>query len=460
METKTGTSTSLVPLNCVDKCLLALHSINEPMLFYIVVDLEGDIDHARLSKAITLAQQAQPVMKTVVRSRNLRVSREIREGSGREVLSFADQTQLENPESYLSSWMNRPLNPCKEFPVRVLLLKRSESRCSLMFTFHHSAADGLRGIIFARKVAECYNGGLSKDCKTAAQIRSGRKGDELLELARNRRAEVKHFYGKIILSLIRRFVVAAFPPPTRVYHDKSGWSRELASWIRTIDSDELARVRAKAKAAGVGLNDVFLAAAYLAVEKWNSMHGRASNRIRVMVPVNVSPEGFQYMISNHVSWLSFATTPRDRLDSGKLVRNVRAETADAIANGMPFSLIYFFYVCSRFPIRVLREMARFLIVTRIYVDTILVTNVGVAWAKAGSGEPAVTSMGHARVLNVTGSAPVVTPMGVSITTCTYGKNLNISLTYRSAMLSREKAEMFLDLYAEEVKNYRVDELGI
>ena len=109
---------------------------------------------------------------------------------------------------------------------------------------------------------------------------------------------------------------------------------------------------------------------------------------------------------------------------------------------------------------VLRQMARFLIVTRTYVDTIIITNVGFAWADAGSREPAVSSMGDAKVLNVSGSAPVVTPMGVSIATCTYDRNLNLSLTYRPALLSEDKAKMFLDLYAEEVKNYRVDELGI
>jgi NRPS condensation-like uncharacterized protein len=460
METKTGTSTSLVPLNCVDKCLLALHSINEPMLFYIVVELEGEIDHARLGRAITLAQQAQPVMKTAVRSRYVSLSREIREESGRDLLSFADNSQLEDTESYLSSWMNRPLNPYKQVPVRILLLKRSESRCSLMFTFHHSAADGLRGIIFARKVAECYNGELSEESKSTAEVRPDRKEDELLELARNRRAEVKRFYRKIILGLFHRFVTAALTPPTRVFHDKAGRSRELAFCTRTIGPEELMQVQSRTREAGLGLNDIFLAAAYLTVEKWNSMHGRTSNRIRVMVPVNLSPVGFRYMVSNHVSWLSFTTTHGDRCDSGKLVKKVRADSANAIANGAPFALIYFFYVCSRFPMFVLRQMARFLIVTRTYVDTIIITNVGFAWADAGSREPAVSSMGDAKVLNVSGSAPVVTPMGVSIATCTYDRNLNLSLTYRPALLSEDKAKMFLDLYAEEVKNYRVDELGI
>jgi NRPS condensation-like uncharacterized protein len=461
MRNKPEEPISSVPLNCVDECLLALDSINEPMLFWIVVDLQGEIDQARLKEAVASARQAHPVMKTIVRTRNFRLSREIREDSEKEVLSFADQTQLGNgdAESYLSSWMNQPLNPSKEFPMRVLLLKKNELQSSLIFMFHHSAADGLRGVLFARKVVESYNNGLSQDSESTADVRVNRKGDELLEFARSRRSEVKHYYRKIIASLFGRFVIAAFPPPTRVFHDKSGRSRELAFCLTTIGPEELMQVQSKARTVGVGLNDVFLAASYLAVEKWNTMHGKASDRIRVMVPVNISPADFRYPVSNHVSWLSFATTRKDRLDSVRLVRKARADTTDAINNGISFSLIYFFYVCSRFPLFLMREIARFLIVSRIYVDSILVTNVGFAWAKAGSREPAVSSMGDARVLNVSGSAPVVTPMGVSIAICTYDRNLNLSLTYRPALLSKEKAKMFLDLYVEEIRNYRIDGPG-
>jgi hypothetical protein len=44
-------------------------------------------------------------------------------------------------------------------------------------------------------------------------------------------------------------------------------------------------------------------------------------------------------------------------------------------------------------------------------------------------------------------------MGLSISADLYNKSLNISLTYRSALLSEAKAEMFLDLYVEEIRNY-------
>jgi len=404
------------------------------------------------------------VMRTILRSRNLRSFRQIQEGTGTGVLTIADQAQLEDTdyETYLSSWMNRPLNIRKEFPVRVLLLRKNDMEYLLVFTFHHSSADGLRALLFVRKVIESYNNQLSvgggaeaSHPRNAGDIRVNRKGDELVEFAHSQRSKVQHYYRKVIFSLFHRFVLCALPPPTRVFHDRSGQSRELRFCFEIINAPELAQIRLKAKLAGVTLNDLLLAACYRMVEKWNSMHGKVSKKIRVMAPVNISPKGFGYVVSNQASWLSLPTTPKDRADAAELLRKVRADMTDATMNRMAFSLVYFFYFCSHFPLFVMKEMCRFLITTRTYVDTILVTNVGFIWPKPGSEEAAVSTMGDARILNVTGSAPVVSPMGLSIAAVTYNKNLNFSLTYRPAFFSDEKARMFLALYVEELKNYQV-----
>ena len=445
-----------IPLNCVDKCLLALDSINEPMLIHVVLSLEGEIEHVRLNQAIFSAQQAHPVMRTILRSRHFRPFREIQEDLGKGVLSVPDQAQLQdtNHETYLSSWMNQPFDIRKKFPVRVLLLRKNERESSLVFTFHHSAADGLRALLFVRKVIESYNNELSQDSKMCEDIRINRKGDELLEFAHSQRSKVERYYRKMISSLFHRFVIAALPPPTRVFHDKAGQSRELRFCFKIISPREFGQIQSKARAAGVELNDIFLAACYRVVERWNSMHGKTSKRIRVMAPVNISPKGFRYVVSNQASWFSLPTTPKNRADPAELLRKVRADTIDATMNRIAFSLVYFFYFCSRFPLFVMRGMCRFLVVTRTYVDTILITNVGVIWPKLGSKEPAVRNIGNAKILNVTGSAPVVTPMGLSIAAGIYNKNLNFSLTYRPALFSEEKAKMFLDLYVEEIKQYQ------
>jgi len=457
MRRNRKSSPGSIPLNCADKCLLALDSIGERMYIHVILELQGQVDSVRLKEAIESAQRAYPVMRTLLRSSSFRTFREIQEDSGEGVLSVADPTQLQHtgPAGFLTSWMNRPFNLWKEFPVRVLLLKTNERESSLVFTFHHSAADGLRALLFIRKVIESYNDERSKNVESEGDIRINRKGDELLEFAHSQRSKVERYYGKMLSSLFHRFVIAAIPFPTRVFHDRSGKSKELGFCFSVIGPTEFKEIQSKARAAGVELNHIFLAACYRTVEKWNSMHGKASKMIRIMAPVNISPKGFRYVVSNQASWFSLPTTPKDRADPVKLLRKVRSDTINATRNRIAFSLVYFFYFCSRFPLFVMKWMCHFLMTTRTYVDSIVFTNVGFIWPKSGSEEPAVRKIGDAKILNVTGSAPVVTPMGLSIASGTYNKNLNLSLSYRPAMFSAEKAQKFLDLYVEEIKSYQV-----
>jgi len=450
-----------IPLNCVDKCELALDDINEPALIHAILNLEGEIDPVRLNQAISSAQEAHPIMRTILRSKRFRLFREIQEDFGEGVLTVQDLAELQdaNYERYLSEWMNQPMDIRKGFPFRALLLKKNDAESSLVFTFHHSATDGLRGVIFIRKVIESYNNEVSKVSRPSEDIRISRKGDELLDFANRQRSKVEHYYMKMISSLFHRFVIAAYPPPTRVFHDKSGHSKELYLYNKPIGPTELKQIESKARSAGVELNEILLAAAYRVVEKWNSMHGKVSKKIRIMAPVNISPKGFRYVVSNQASWISPATTHQDRADPAKLLRKVRTDNIYAAKNRMAFSLVYFFHFCSLFPLAVMRGMCRFLMITRTYVDTILFTNMGLIWPKVGSEEPAVTSIGSSRIVNIIGSAPVVTPMGLSICPGIYNKRLNISLTYRPALFSEEKAQTFLDLYVEEIKNYPVGPEG-
>ena len=469
MQQRIEGSPDSIPLNCVDKCLLALHDINEPMLIHVILSLEGEVDRSRLSEAMSRAQQAHPVMRTLLRSRNLRPCREIQEELDKEILTVEDRTwpRASDYEDYLSSWMNQPLDLKRTFPVRVLLLRRNPAEQLLVFTFHHSSADGLRALLFVRTAVEHYNGALRKigeidssPAQNRVDIRARRRGDELLQFAHSQRSKVKHYGWKVIFNLVRRFALGAFLPPTRVFHDRAGQSRELRFCYAVLSVGELEQVQSKADRAGVTLNDLLLAACYSVVDRWNSMHGKASRRIRIMAPVNISPKGFRNIVSNQASWLSLPTMPKDRADAPELLRKVRGDTISATMSRTAFSLVYFFYFCSRFPLFVMRAMCRLLITTRTYVDTILVTNVGYIWPSPGSEEAALTTMGDARIVNVTGSAPVVSPMGLSIAAGTYNRKLNFSLTYRPALFSQQKAEAFLALYLEEIKDYDVGEPGL
>jgi NRPS condensation-like uncharacterized protein len=444
-------------MNCVDKCLLALDSINEPMIFHVVLRLEGEVDPNRLNQAIQSAQEAHPVMRSFLRNKFLRSFREIQddfEGATLTVQQSADTNDTDR-EGFLCQWMNQPMDIRKEFPLRVLLLKKNEAECLLVFTFHHPATDGLRAFLFLRKVIDSYNNTHNEHSKSSEVVRLSHKGDELLKFARSQRRNVRRYYIKVISSLFHRFFIDVFLPPTRLFHDMSGHSRELGFCCGVIGAEDLRQIKTKAGLLGVKLNDILLAACYRTVEKWNGMHGKVSRRIRIMVPVDISPEGFSNVVSNQVSMLSLSTSPEDRAEPVKLLQKVRSLSVRAAENRMAFSLVYFFYFGSRLPLSVMRLCCKLLMITRTYVDSILLSNLGEIWPQVGSEEPAVTNIGSSRIIYVDVLAPVVTPMGLSLIAITYNDNMSISLAYRSDMFSKEKAQQFFDLYVKEVRDYQV-----
>lgn len=456
-----GGREGLISMNCIDKCLLALDGVNEPMIFHIVLRLEGEVDPRRLNQAIQSAQEAHPVMRSFLRNKFLRSFREIQddfEGVTLTVQQSADTNDADR-EGLLCQWMNKPLDIRKEFPFRALLVKGSDTQSSLVFTFHHSVTDALRALLFLRKVIDSYNNTLNEHSKSSHVVRLSHKGDELLKFARSQRRNVRRYYIKVISSLFHRFFIDVFLPPTRLFHDMSGYSRELGFCYEVIGAEDLRQMKTKARLLGVKLNDILLAACYGTVEKWNGMHGKVSRKIRIMVPVDISPKGFRHVVSNQISMLSLSTSPEDRTEPAKLLQKVSSLSIRAAENRMAFFLVYFFYFGSRLPLSVVRLCCRLLMITRTYVDSILLSNLGEIWPRVGSEEPAVTNIGSSRIIYVDVLAPVVTPMGLSLVAITYNDNMSISLAYRSALFSKEKAQQFFDLYVKEVRDYQVSSEG-
>ena len=446
-----------LPLNCMDRMVLAYHEVNEPFWIHAFLDLEGEVDPSRLNQAIMSAQMAHPVMRTVLHGKYLRITREIQDDLGEGVLTYINMADQHDGdyERCLFEWMNKPLDLRKEFPLRVLLVKKNDTQSTLVFTFHHSAADGLRAIFFIRKVVEYHNNGTLTDSDHPEDIRLTLKGDPLFKFAQTHRARVKNYYRKMFYDIFFRLVLAIVPSPSRLYRDRSGHSRDTFFCNATMGPEKLRQLEAKAASAGVEVNDILLASCYRIVDIWNRMHGKTSNKVRVMAIVNVSPKGFRQVVSNQMSWISPVTWPDDRADQARLLKKMRSHTLSAAMNRIAFSLIYFFYFTTRPPPVIHRQIFRFLVITRTYVDSVFLTNIGIVWPKVGSDEPAVTHIGSARIVNLTGSPPVVTPWRLGFGVSTYNRNLNISLTYRPSMFSREKVQQFLDLYVEEVMNYDV-----
>jgi hypothetical protein len=130
-----------------------------------------------------------------------------------------------------------------------------------------------------------------------------------------------------------------------------------------------------------------------------------------------------------------------------------------LTNGIAFSIVYAIYFCTRFPPRIPKSVAQFLMATRIYLDSILLTNVGRIWpGEIASGEGC--KIGNARITSVVVIPPVVSPMGISLSAGTYNDHLRVALAYKISHFSEAQARMFLNLYLHELRSYQRTPEGV
>ncbi len=119
-----------VSMNCMDMTWLALDSINERIVFHAILAIEGEVDTSRLNDALLTTVRRHPALRTGLRRKLLRHYREYRDNIDRQILEVHDMTgaggEAEH-KRYLTEWANRPLDPKKELPFRVLLLKRERA---------------------------------------------------------------------------------------------------------------------------------------------------------------------------------------------------------------------------------------------------------------------------------------------------------------------------------------------
>jgi hypothetical protein len=172
-----------------------------------------------------------------------------------------------------------------------------------------------------------------------------------------------------------------------------------------------------------------------------------------MVPIDIGRRASKHVVSNQVSYISLATSRQDRADPAALLRKTSTARIRLLRDGGAVSIVYFTYFLSFLPLPALRGIGRLLLGTRLFVDSVLVTNVGPIWLTPPSSAGRQTSMGDATIQEVTGVTPVITPFRMGIYAGIYNEALNIALTYKTSLVSEEKAQAFLDQYLEVIRKY-------
>jgi NRPS condensation-like uncharacterized protein len=458
----------LVPhLNCFDKSLLAfeVNCTGKRIGYSGIFSVRGEPDPDRLRRAILSTARAHPELMTTVHGGPLWHHRQVHEDVVGEVLEVQDlaagpaqkdSAQAATGASYEQSiheWINRPLDTSRVFPFRVLLLRKGTADYTLVFTFHHSAIDGVRALRLIDDIVSRYHNKPPDASLLPERVKPD--GDELLQEARTERARTKHFYREMLSHLFYFVFINPLFHPARIFHDRSEPSGEVRFCSAKIGPAEFQQLRAKSKSVGGSVNDILMAVCYRGIDKWNRRHGKKTRKMSFLVPIDIGSPDLNGIISNQISYISFSTSAEDRMDSTELLRRVSAKRIYMLRErrGNTYSIVYFASVLRLLPLAAMKVLSKYVLFP-LYADTVICTNPGVV--RVGDCGEGPVEPGDFRVVDFVAVPFVFSVMGMNICVSTFNGSLGIDIAYSTSHFSKEKAEEFLALCMDELANYQVN----
>ncbi|MDM7999221.1 MAG: condensation domain-containing protein [Dehalococcoidia bacterium] len=453
-------------LNCFDKCLLAFEigCTGRRISYSGILYLRGEPDVERLRGAILSAMRAHPELMTTLCGGPLQHHRRVCSDVMGEVLEVQDlvsshtqqgSTQVDARALYeerIHEWINRRLDVRKDFPFRVLLVKRAPGDCVLVFTFHHSAVDGVRAVRILNDVISRYHNRPPDDCLAPPAVRPD--SDELLWEAKAERARTKNFYREMLSHLAYFVLINPLFHPARIFHDKSRRPGEVAFCSARIAPAEFQQLKAKSNSVGGTVNDILMAVCFRSIDRWNRRHGKRTRKISFLVPIDVGSPDLNGIISNQISYISFSTSAKDRTDPAGLLRKISRKRSYMLKErrGNTYSIIYFASVLRLLPLAAIEVFAKYVLFP-LYADTVICTNPGIVRLSDCGDEP--IEGGNFKVVDFEAVPFVFAGMGMNICVATFNGSLGIYIAYDTGLFSKEKAEEFLALCLDELGNYEV-----
>lgn len=126
------------------------------------------------------------------------------------------------------------------------------------------------------------------------------------------------------------------------------------------------------------INDVLVAVLHRTVQSWNTQHNVPSERIGVMMPINIRPADRLWdVVSNLTSMVSISTEPDDRADLASATAAVAEQTYEMRRNDRAYGFYDLLDAMKAAPLTVKRAVPRLIQLTGDrFVDTAMLSNLG------------------------------------------------------------------------------------
>jgi NRPS condensation-like uncharacterized protein len=193
------------------------------------------------------------------------------------------------------------------------------------------------------------------------------------------------------------------------------------------------------------LNDVFLAALHLTVDRWNSSRGKRTGRVVVMMPFNIRPaDRFHEVVSNIVTFVNVSSNPKDRRDLDTATMAI-AQRSQRLKKARGAGLHDLAALGRNLPVAVKRKVPKLLPLTgQRFIATAVLSNLGkvpeLPTFEGDGGEP--TELWF--------SPPCAVPLTVGVGVATIGNALHLMVRYRLEQFDTDAGEEFADLLVAQL----------
>ncbi|MGH4012362.1 MAG: hypothetical protein ACRDSL_00165 [Pseudonocardiaceae bacterium] len=430
-----ATESRALPLTLLDEALLHLQNVRSPWNVQFELGTDHHVDEARLRQAVLSCCRRHPLARARLapwklwdNSYQWDVMDELDSDLVR-VADCPDDTALDR----LRAELYAPPIPLDTAPALRIVLARRPSGDLVMMCASHLIADGVGAVRLMQTITRAYRD--EPDPADPLPLAEARDLDSFLvpKTRSEKRAR--------LLEGLRR-VREALDAASRIAVIGGSDSGGFGFVRRAVDIGETTTPGFVQRAPGTTVNDVLLAALHLTVQAWNTKYGMPTDRIGVMMPVNVRPaDRFWEVVSNLTSMVTVSTAPNDRTDLTTAAAAVTEQTNPVRRKNRAYGLHDLLNLTKKTPLLLKRAAPKLLrSANDRFVDTAMLSNLGRI-----PDPPSFDANPASQVPELWFSPPCDPTCSVAIGAATSGERLALVTRYRYDQFDVGAAEEFTDL---------------
>ncbi|MFN2496330.1 MAG: condensation domain-containing protein [Pseudonocardiaceae bacterium] len=444
-ESDSAGSASALPLTLLDEAILHFQDARSQWNVQFELGTDRHLEEARLRQAVLACCRRHPLArarlapwKKLDSSYQWEVMDELDLDPVR-AANCPDEAALERIRAEL---YNPPLELDTAPVLRIVLARRPDGDLVLM-SVSHLIADGVGAVRLMQTISRVYRG--EPDPPDPLPLAQARDLGSFLAPRNRSEKRARHLEG------LRR-LREALDAPSRIAvvgGDRDGDGYGFV--CRSLDIGETTTPALVQRAAGMTINDVLLAALHLTVQAWNTDHEVSTDRVGVLMPVNIRPaERFWEVVSNFTSLVTVSTSPEDRADLATATEAVAEQTKQFRREDRAFGLYDLLDATKKAPVLVKRAIPRMLPYTGDrFMDTVMLSNLGrIPEPPTFAAEP------DPPVPELWFSPPCDPACGAAIGVATIGDRLTLVTRYRQDQFDAGAAAEFTDLLISHLTGHR------